>query len=97
MPLVCIPGAITNRIRYDQLRQKIHAAIIAKNDFEYGQYWQLSENQITVSETAEWIEMERLCCPFLSFRLETNSEPGHRLTMTGPDGTAEFLRIEFEN
>lgn len=97
MPLLCIPGAIPNRPRYNELRQKLRAAITAKNDTENGQSWDLSASQITLTETAEWIEMERLCCPFLAFRLETKNEPGHRLTMTGPEGTADFLKKEFEN
>ena len=97
MPLLCIPGAIANRPRYNELRQKLTAATTAKHETENGQSWDLSEQQISMTETAEWIEMERRCCPFLSFRLETKSEPGHRLTMTGPEGTADFLRIEFQN
>ena len=39
--------------------------------------------------------MERLCCPFLTFRLEVNNELSHRLMMTGSEGTAGFLKIEF--
>ena len=96
MPLVCIPGTITDRPRYDLLRKKLHAAVITKNDVENGQSWDLSEEQISLTGAAEWIEMERRCCPFLTFRLETRDESGHRLTMTGPEGAADFLRIEFE-
>lgn len=95
MPLLCIPGAIANRPRYHELRQKLSAAITTKIDTENGQSWDLFEEHISITETAEWIEMERRCCPFLSFRLETKSEPGHRLTMTEPEGTADFLKIEF--
>jgi len=97
MPLVCIPGAIPNRPRYNELRQKLTVAIAARHDTENGKSWDFSEEQISISETAEWIEMERRCCPFLTFRLETKDESGHRLTMTGPEGTADFLSIEFEN
>jgi len=41
-----------------------------------------------LTETAEWIEMERRYWPFFSFHLETKSEP---------EGTADFLKIEFGN
>ena len=65
--------------RYYELRQKLSAAIIAKFETENGQSWDLSESQITFTETAEWTEMERLCRPFLKFNLETGNEPGLRL------------------
>ena len=95
MPLLCIPSAIANP-RYNELRQKLTAAITAKHDTENGQSGDISEEQIAITDIAEWIEIERLCRPFLKFSLETNSEPGHRLTMTGSKGTADFLEVEFE-
>jgi hypothetical protein len=95
MALVCIPGAIPNRPRYDELRQKLLSAITATGQHGNGEFWDLAESKITFTETAEWITMERLCCPFLTFQLETKNEPGHRLTMTGPEETRAFLKAEF--
>lgn len=92
MPLACIPSAIPNRPRYNELRQKLRAAITEKS----AQTWELDDTRLTLTETAEWIEMERLCRPFLKFNLEINDEPGHRLTMTGLEETAAFLKHEFE-
>jgi hypothetical protein len=50
-----------------------------------------------IPKIAEFISNERLCCPFLKFTLEVfpESEP-IRLSLTGPEGTQEFLRIEFD-
>ena len=93
MVIACIPNAIPNRPRYNELRQKLRAAIITKE----AETWHLDHTRITLTETAEWIDMERRCCPFLKFNLETNNGPGHRLTMTGPEGTADFLQHEFES
>ncbi len=42
---------------------------------------------ISPPEVAEWISFERLCCPFLKFKLEVS---GHedlcRIQLTGPTG-----------
>jgi hypothetical protein len=92
MPLACIPGAIPNRPRYNELRQKLLAAITDKDV----QTWNIDESKISLTETAEWLAMERLCCPFLTFHLEISERPGYRLTITGPEGTAEFIQAEFE-
>ena len=49
-----------------------------------------------ISKIAEFISNERLCCPFLEFNLHilSNYEPVS-LSLTGPVGTQEFLRLEF--
>ena len=93
--MVCIPNAIPNLVRYDQLRQKLRAAVTATVHLENGQSWHISEAHITLSETAEWVAMERLCCPFLTFQLEPATESDYRLTLTGPPGTNDFLAAEF--
>ena len=45
---------------------------------------------------AEFISNERRCCPFLEFTLKipSNDKPTS-LLLTGPEGTQEFLREEF--
>jgi hypothetical protein len=50
-----------------------------------------------ISGIAEFIANEQLCCPFLEFGLTVrSSEPSIILALTGPVGTQEFLRVEFE-
>jgi hypothetical protein len=46
---------------------------------------------------AEFVSNERLCCPFLEFTLNViaDEEPVS-LSLTGPAGTQEFLRAEFD-
>jgi hypothetical protein len=54
-----------------------------------------SESNILI-KLAKFISKERLCCPFLEFTLKT--VPNYEtisLTLTGPEGTQEFLREEF--
>jgi hypothetical protein len=44
---------------------------------------------------AEWLELERACCPFLRFGLLfENRTPTLRLDVRGPEGVKEFLRAE---
>jgi len=43
----------------------------------------------------EWIQIERVCNPFLRFKLSVESNGGPvSLEMVGPAGTQEFLRSE---
>lgn len=44
---------------------------------------------------AEFISLERLCCPFLNFELHVESNHPVRLHLTGPKGVKEFLKQTF--
>jgi hypothetical protein len=49
-----------------------------------------------LNKMAEFISNERRCCPFLKFTLTIDIDPQPiTLTLTGPEGTQEFLRAEF--
>lgn len=50
---------------------------------------------MTLPEVAEWITMERLCCPFLTFQLDVKGNGDSQLTMRGPVGAKAVLREEF--
>ena len=63
---------------------------------EGGYEFQFPNESELKSKIAEFISNERLCCPFLKFSLKVSA--GHEpisLSLTGPDGTQEFLRAEF--
>ena len=44
---------------------------------------------------AEFVRLERLCCPFLGFALELSPDRGPLiLHLTGPEGVKDFIRTE---
>jgi hypothetical protein len=46
-------------------------------------------------KAAEFISLEKLCCPFLGFALEVEPEGGPvRLRLTGREGVKAFIREE---
>lgn len=49
-----------------------------------------------IRDAAEYVTLERLCCPFFDFALEAKREAGPVwLTLTGREGVKEFAKIEF--
>lgn len=67
-----------------------------RTEIPNGLSFQLDSNIVTLPEAAEWISMERECCPFLTLQLPASgSEADWGLTLTGPDGVKPLLDIEF--
>jgi hypothetical protein len=67
-----------------------------RSELPYGYSYSICSNKITLSEVAEWITMERLCCPFLTFQLDVAGD-NFVLTMRGPKGVKAILTEEFPN
>ncbi|MBE7470858.1 MAG: hypothetical protein DPW09_45065 [Anaerolineae bacterium] len=50
----------------------------------------------TILHAAEFITLERLCCPFFDFALEIKGKGGPlRLKLTGREGVKQFIQAEF--
>lgn len=46
-------------------------------------------------DVVDFVALERLCCPFLRFAVDVSPQRGLiALTLTGPAGTAAFIRAE---
>jgi hypothetical protein len=96
--LACYPGAIdpAARPRYNALVKLLSTTIISAEELADGYNWNLNADAITLPEIAEWMAMERLCCPFLTLQLATSGVVSHwSLTLTGPPGTKAILRQAF--
>jgi len=98
-PLVCNMGVFTaaQRESHIQTTTELIQTIQSVQDVENGYEFRFPNETELISRIAEFISNERLCCPFLEFSLKviSNDEP-ISLSLTGPTGTQEFLRAEFE-
>ena len=96
--LVCNMGVFTPSQRQahiqtiTELMQGVQSVQKVKNGYEFT----FPNETELISKIAEFISNERLCCPFLKFSVNvlSNSQP-ISLLLTGPIGTQEFLRMEF--
>ena len=60
-----------------------------------GYNFRLPNDSETVRRAAEFIALERLCCPFFAFALEVESEAGAvYLSVTGREGVKPFIMSE---
>lgn len=82
------------RARYRELSGRLKAAVREKRSLVDG--FGLRLNGIGLVELAEWMSLERRCCPFLSFRLSVDrGREEVELEMTGPPGAKAVLEEAF--
>jgi hypothetical protein len=76
--------------------KRIRRAIRDRSEIPNGYALKLDSKVVTLPEAAEWISMERLCCPFLTLQISASgNQPHWVLTLTGPEGVKAILDAEF--
>src|SRR6266566_1490322 len=80
-PLACNMKAISaaRRPRYNDLVKRLRIAVTYRSELSDGYAYKLDTKKITLPEAAEWITMERLCCPFLAFQLDVKGNGASQL------------------
>src|ERR1700733_16198208 len=84
------------RIRhFDVLGPALVAKRVSIRELPDGYRFQLPSDPETYQQAAEWIDGERMCCPFFDIALRISRDGGPLwLSVTGRPGTKEFIRAE---
>ncbi len=94
-PIACDLAALDSaqRERHRSLLTELHSALQEIRELPDGYAFKFPSGMCVPA--AEFISLERLCCPFVSFALELEREGGPLwLRMTGREGVKPFLEIE---
>jgi hypothetical protein len=84
------------RQRHQALVQRWYASIQEIVELPNGYGFRLPSDDEMVLVVAEFITLERRCCPFLDFTLELGRDNGPLwFRLTGREGILPFLRAEF--
>src|SRR5262245_57910679 len=83
------------RVRYRHVTQQMHAATPVIEECADGYMLRFGMDASLCLLVAEFMTLERLCCPFLDLTLELVREGGPmQLKLTGREGVKQFLRAE---
>jgi hypothetical protein len=96
--IACNTKAIraAERPRYNDLMKRFRLAIRNRSEDRDGYTFRVDGRVLSLPEIADWLGMERLCCPFLTFRLSVSgTQPDWELKLTGPEGVKALLQTEF--
>ena len=78
--------------RYRELRRLLGEDVMGARELEDGYAFRHSPGAEVLLALAEYVSLERLCCPFFDFAIEVGrGGDGVWLRMTGPEGAKGIL------
>ncbi|HEX8281936.1 MAG TPA: hypothetical protein VF588_01055 [Pyrinomonadaceae bacterium] len=96
-PIACDMSAIGAGLRAAHVATggRVFRAAAEIRELPDGYAFRLPNESGALRDAAEFISLERLCCPFLGFAVEVEPEGGpFWLRLTGREGVKEFIRAE---
>ena len=97
-PFACNRLALTPEIRkrhFDELGPQLRDLKTGVRELSNGYEFSFPADSKTFALLAEWVDQERLCCPFFDIDLRVEREGGPlRLRLTGRPGTKDFIRAD---
>jgi hypothetical protein len=96
-PIACDMSAIEPELRAQHVAtgKLVFQAASEIRELPDGYDFRLPADSGTLLKAAEFVSLERLCCPFLGFALEVEPEGGPVwLRLTGREGVKAFIREE---
>jgi hypothetical protein len=98
-PFACDRLALTPQLRhrhFDQLGPLLRTKVLSVRAEADGYTFRFPNDWETYAELTEWMNGERLCCPFFDFDLRVAREHGEiSLKLSGRPGTKDFIRSDF--
>lgn len=96
-PIACDMSPIepSRREHHIATGKEVFRAIAEIRELPDGYAFQLPDDPNMLVKLAEFISLEKLCCPFLGFVIEVEAEGGPVwLRLTGREGVKAFIREE---
>ncbi len=84
------------RLQWRKLLDQVTAAVLVTRELSDGYALQVDTRRASIVEVAEWVSLERKCCPFFDFRVELQGETETLwLSLTGREGVKQFIEMDF--
>jgi hypothetical protein len=95
-PFACRANALdkAQRQRQQALLDTVRRTVLAKHEVPDGLALSFPGDSAAFVQLAEWISLERRCCPFLAFALEWKQDDNVSVSLTGQPGVKEFIAAE---
>jgi hypothetical protein len=94
--IACRANALdgVQRQRQQALLEKVRRTAVGKHQLSDGIALSFPADAALFLELAEWVSLERLCCPFMDFALEWKRDDRVSVRLTGQPGIKAFIAAE---
>jgi len=83
------------RKRYGELAKTLRAAVSETRERDRRLAFRIEPDRMSLPLLAEWVALERRCCPFFEFTIEAGPERKPTwLSLAGEEGVKDFIRQE---
>jgi hypothetical protein len=97
LPVACSLTSPELQERRSHVLRKVSESVLEVKELGDGYAYRFPGDEIWITELANLIKFERLCCPFLQFNIRIEPDAGPIwLELSGPEGTKDFLNTIFE-
>ena len=95
-PIACCLDALdpATRKRQHELLALVRSQVQAVEELPNGYAATLAADPVLFLQIAEWVSLERRCCPFADFTIEWTRDDVVRVRLTGAAGAKEVLAAE---
>jgi hypothetical protein len=95
-PFACRANALdkTQRKRQQELIELVRRSAQETRELPDGFAFRLATDPALFQQAAEWVGLERRCCPFVHFTLEWKRDDTVWIAFTGAPGVKDFLAEE---
>lgn len=95
-PIACRPNALdkVQRKRQQELLDLMHRSAQAREELPDGFGFRLPAEAGLFRQAAEWISLERRCCPFVHFALEWKEDDSVWIRLSGGPGVKQAVAAE---
>ena len=97
IPIACNLSRLNGdqRKREQELLGRFRRQWTKEAETDDGVWFSAAAHPEELASLGELLGLERLCCPFLTFRLEVTREESCRLFISGPSGSKDLILAEF--
>jgi len=97
-PFFCNLAAMDagQRKHHRELSERLRQSVTEVRELGDGYAFRFAAETERITLVAEWVTLERLCCPFFDFQLAVGSQDNWLwLRITGREGVKSFMQSEF--
>jgi hypothetical protein len=98
IPFACNLKAFqpAERVRWRELIEQVMSAVVSARELNNGYALRMDTGRTSLVQVAQWIDLERKCCPFFDFQVAVHGEDGSLwLSLTGREGVKQFIDADF--